>query len=496
MPPEQQPPSLYRRFRNLADAKTVTVQASALVAGKWVQDGFGFLLLLWLARTNQSGFGLFIFGAGVAGLIRSFLTLGFDQFTIRELALDSESQGRVLGQMIRLKLFIGLPLLAIALAFGRLQGWSRAENLVVLIICTGQVLLSVADTLFSFYRFAGIQVQEAACSVKASLIGALYGAVMLFTGSGVVAISLFVVIAHGFKVILAAMWGRKARILPKIRWERSILPQGRLGAMLLIAGVSFLGSFYIQIQILLLKHFRPIDDLALYGVAIELAGGLASMVSTFIIGGVIYPSLARSVSQGSGQFAAFIQTYFWRLAAIGLGIAFFYVTLGKDLLLLLYGLKYTGSVVPLQILGLATLFSFVSNFLIYAFLAQHQERLLCLLHLAPAFLSLGLGFFLIPLLGASGAALNLLVCRVALSCLILAVAHWRFGIFRKKLVAAFLGGGLALGSTYGGLWAVGFPAAHFASLFVLLGYGWWTWHWTMNSGLLPKVDAGAGYEAS
>src|SRR3990170_6701748 len=92
-------------------------ETSALVAGKWVQDGLKFLLLLWLARTNQSGFGLFVFGFGVAKLIRSFQASGLDLFTIRELALDAEGRGRILSQMIRLKALVALLMLGGILAF-------------------------------------------------------------------------------------------------------------------------------------------------------------------------------------------------------------------------------------------------------------------------------------------------------------------------------------------------------------------------------------------
>ncbi len=493
MTTDRPPSTLSSRLRRLMDARTVGTKASALVAGKWVQDAFGFLLLLWLARTNPSGFGLFVFGAGVAALIRSFLTLGLDQFTIRELAWDSNAQGRVLGQMIRLKLLIGLPLLAAVLALGWLKDWNRTETLVVLIISAGQVLLSVADTLFSFYRYAGIKVQEAACSVKAALMGALYGALALLAGGGVAAVSLFVVITHGLKILLATLWGIRTGVLPRIRWARSILPPGRLKAMLLIGAVSFLSSFYIQIQVLLLKHLKAVGEVALYGVATELAGGLASMVSTFVIGGVLYPGLARAAARGSEQFGALVHTYFWRLTAFGLGITFFFVTLGQDLVLLLYGTGYTGSVMPLRILGLAALFSLVNNLFIFAFLAQNRERLLVLLHLAPTLLSLALGPVLIPRLGAGGAALNLLACRIILSLLILAVAQRHYGIFSRGQVAVFSGAGLILGGAPVAWWALGFPFSRLTAVFVLLAYGWWAWRWTTNSRILPKAEAGEHY---
>lgn len=469
------------------------MQASALVAGRWVQEAFRFLLLLWLARTSQSGFGLFVFGAGVASVIHPFLTFGFEQFTIRELAGNSEAGGRILGQMLRLKTLLGLLLLSAIAVLGLVQGWSGTELMVVLIIAAGKVLDSWADTLFSLYRYAGRQVQEAAYSVKAALIGALYGAAALLAGGGIVAVSLFVIVASGLKVLLAAGLGARTRFLPKLSGTGPVLPPGRLGALLMIAALSFMGSFYNQVQVLLLKYFKALSDLAYYGVAMELAGGLAGLVSALVIGGVIYPSLTRTATQGPDRLAAFIAAYFWRLAALGLGIAFFYVTLGQDLLLFVYGGQYTASVGPMQILGLATVFSFVNNFFIHAFLVQHRERLLLLLHLAPFLLSLVLGVMLVPWLGAQGAALNLLVCRVVMALLVLTAAHRHFGIFKKDQIEAFLWGGLILGGFYMVLATVDLSMVHLLAVLFLVGYGWWTWRWTMSPASLLKAGAEERY---
>jgi O-antigen/teichoic acid export membrane protein len=495
MPPEHQPPSLYGRIRNLLNARTVTVQASALVAGRWAQEAFRFFLLLWLARTSQSGFGLFVFGAGVAAIIHPFLALGFEQFTIRELAGNSDAGGRILGQMLRLKTLIGLLLLSAIAALGSLQGWSSTEIMVVLIIAAGKILDSWADTLFSLYRYAGRQVQEAAYSVKAALVGALYGAAALLGGGGIVAVSLFVIVSSGLKVLLAAGLGARTGLLPKMRGKGPVLPPGRIGALLMIGALSFLGSFYNQVQVLLLKYFKALSDLAYYGVAMELAGGLAGLVSALVIGAVIYPTLTRTATQGADRLAAFISAYFWRLAALGLGIAFFYVTLGEDLLLFVYGSQYNASVAPMQIMGLATVFSFVNNLLIHAFLAQHRERLLLLLHLAPACLSLALGVTLVPWLGAKGAALNLLACRMVMALFILTAAHWHFGIFRRDQVEAFLWGGLILGGFYAVLATIDLSMFHLLAVLFLGGYGWWTWRWTMGPASLLKAGAEERYGA-
>ncbi|MBW1992708.1 MAG: hypothetical protein JRI59_11510, partial [Deltaproteobacteria bacterium] len=321
-------PNLAGRWQKLLSSQNLAAQAAALIAGRWVEDGFRFLLLLWLARVSPSGFGLFMFGAGVSYLLRALLVLGFEQFTIRELTGGAQVRESLLGQMLRLKSLIGLTALGGILAFGWLHGWNRTEILVVLIVSAGKVIDCLAETLFSYYRYAGRQVKEAACSVKAALLGALYGVTAFFVGGGVLAVSWFVVVSSGLKILLAAMMGRREGLLPPIRAFGPLLPAQRLGALLVVVAVSFLGSFYNQVQILLLRYFTALEEIARYGVVVELAGGLASLISALVIGGVLYPALAKHAARGPAHLAALLGPHFWRLAALGLGIAFFFATLG------------------------------------------------------------------------------------------------------------------------------------------------------------------------
>jgi O-antigen/teichoic acid export membrane protein len=470
-------------LQKLLDAKSTAARASALMAGRWVQDGLKFLLLLWLARTHQAGFGLFVFGVGVAALIRSVLTLGFDAFTVREFAWDPEARGRILSQMIRLKIFLGLLVLVGILAYGWLQAWSCTEVSVVLIISLGQILEGLADTLFSLYRLAGRQIQEAAVSAASHLFGAAYGAAVLLGGAGVVAMACFLLVANGLRLFLAAAAGLRLQLVPAMSRWGLLIPRDRLRNLLVFIGISFLGSFYNQIQILLMKYFRGFSDLALYGVALGLAGGLADLVATFLVAGVLYPDLASTAANGSGGLGATIRAYFWRLAGFGLGIAFFLCTLGGDLLTLIYGSQYADSVTTLQLLGPATLLSLVNNLLIHALLVEHRETLLLAFHLASAVAAMMLGPFLIPWLGPNGAALNLLACRAIMSTLIFTAAQQYYGVFVWPQVRPFLQGALILGGVFLVSGLVAPSTSQLLKILALLSCGWWLWRWNPGASM-------------
>jgi len=424
-------------------------RAGALTTSKGVQDGLQALLLIWLARIDQSGYGLFVFGAGVAAMARSLLALGLDQFALREFALGNRARGELLAQMVRLKALLGGLILAFLLVFSWLKGWAGPQAAVVLIITAGRAVEGVAETFFSLYRAEGRQVREGVLKSLAGLAGAAYGAACLGLGLGVLALSFFVLVGSGLKLILAVAGGLKAGFMPTWQWSRDLFPRGQAANILAIAGVSLLGSLYNYVQILLLKYFHPLTEVAVYGAAYDTAGGFSGLVAQLIIGAILFPSLARAAGQGREGLIALLRDYFWRLAAYGLGLAFFLSTLGGWVLVFLYGDKYAASVPALRVLGPATLLSFVNNLAIFSLLALREEKRLLVFHLLPALISLVLGWLIIPAWGPLGAALNLLACRVSMSLVLFAWLQARLSLFRWAEFRPALLSWLGLAGAYG-----------------------------------------------
>ena len=390
-----------------------------LWAGKGIHDGMLALILLWLARTDQSGYGLFVFGAGVASMVRAALALGLDQYSLREFSLNEQPRAPLLSQMARIKTVLGGLSLAGLAAFGLLKGWGSIQTVVVMVIVLGQIMEGVADTFFNLFRAEGRQVREGIYRAVANLIGGAYGVVCLLMGLGVVALSFFFVISNGLKIIAVLAGVKRLGLAPAWHKNGGLIPTGQIRVILTIAGVSVLGMFYNSIQIFLLKQFHTLTEVAVYGAAFDLTSGFSGLVAHIIVGAVLFPTLVAAAAKGQEYLAGRVRAYFWQLITYGIGLAFFLSTLGCLVLTTLYGVKYTASVVPLRILGPATLLSFVNNFGVYVLLALKQERRLLLFHLLPAFLSLGLGLWLIPALGPTGAAINLLACRIVMCILIL-----------------------------------------------------------------------------
>ena len=404
----------------------------SLSAGRVLQGLLQAGLLLWLARTDRSGYGLFVLGAGVAGIVRAVLSLGLDDFALRQFSGDESSRGPLLTRMVEIKAGLGVFILISLVGFALLKGWESVQSAVVVVIVGGKAMDSISDAFFNLFRAEGRQVREGGCRAVSNLAGALYGAACLYLHAGIVVFALFLLISSSLKLAFSVTGAFRMGFRPGSFNTGTLLPRGQLRSVLQIAGVVLMGAFYNQVQIFLLKQYHSLSEVAYYGAASELAGSFSGLVAQLVVGAVLYPELAAAVRKRREVFPEIVQGYFGHLVIHGTAAAFFLGTWGGMILVLFFGPDYTASVLPLRILGPSVLFSFINNYLIFVFFATGRERQMLLVHWIPVTLSIAFGLFLIPAWGSVGAAVNLLICRGVLSIGLLSLARPAFSLLQRN----------------------------------------------------------------
>jgi len=419
-------------------AKGFLPKILSLSASRVIQDILQAGLLLWLARTDRSGYGLFVLGAGVAGIARAALSLGLDDFALRQFSGDEASRSLLLTRVVEIKTGLSAFILIALVAFALLKGWESAQSVVVVVVVCGKAMDSVSDAFFNLFRAEGRQVREGLLRTASNLAGGLYGGVCLYFDAGIIVFSLFMLVGSGVSLAfsLAGVFGMGFK--PERYKVGALLPPGQLRAALQMAGVVLMGAFYNHIQVFLLRQYHPLPEVALYGAAANLASSFSGLAAQLVVGAVLYPELAAAARLRREHFPDMVRGYFGHLVTYGTAAAFFLGTWGGWILVLFFGPDYTGSVPPLRWIAPSVLFSFVNNYLIFVFFAMGWERRILLIHLIPVLLSLASGLLLIPAWGPAGAAANLLICRGALSIAILGLAREAFSLPGLQELKGFL----------------------------------------------------------
>jgi len=411
--------------------RTVALRSSALIGSKTVQDGMLFLLFIWLARTDQSGYGLIVLGLSVVMLLRSLQSLGLDQYTLRELSSSQAHTGPLLKQMAMTKFLIAGITILIFVAFALVKQWPFHQIVIICILLAGQCFEGLADTFFNLYRAEGLSINESICRTGPNTIASLYGAGCLYCHLDIFFFSLLFFLSGSLKLGAAVYGTSKLRDFSLTQGTRFRLGKSGIRSLILFSGISFFGMFYNEIQIFWLKQYHTFIDIALYRTAQDIAASICGVVAQIIIGAVLFPQLINIFSKkNKAEFQKIVGSYFLELITLGSGLSLFLSLFGGTLLLLIYGDQYRSAVPLVPLFGAAAFFSFINNFIINVLLAMREEKQLLRLLFLPVSISILLGPLLIANTGPMGAASSLLLSRVALSILLVTILQKKLRFFK------------------------------------------------------------------
>ena len=399
--------------------KSIVSRSAALIGSKTVQDSLLSILFIWLARTDQSGYGLIMLGLSNVILLRSLQSMGLDNYTLRELSSssgDSDHTGSLLRQMTMTKVFISCGAILIFLIFSLvIKQWPLHQVLVVLILLLSQSFEGLANTFFNIFRAEGKAVNEGICRTAPNIIAFLYGSICLFFHLDILLFSLLFLISGGLKLSTAIIGARKLSFFSLKKNSGSHIHKKAVLSLGVISGVSFLGSFYNEIQIFWIRQYHGFNEVAIYKVASDVTGSLCGIVANLIIGAVLFPQLVKAAAGREDHFREAVQSFFKKIILFGSAISVFLALFGGRIALLIYGESYAASIALIPYFAAAALFSFINNYIIFVLLAMGQERKLLLFSAVPAAISILMGPTLILKTGPLGGALSLLCCRAILS---------------------------------------------------------------------------------
>ena len=406
-------PALFvRRLRFNAGSKL-----SAEIIGRALQ-----FLLAYLAQRSlgPAGYGDFTYALSVGIVLSPLTDLGMQLIVTREIARNPAQADRLTGTGLILKLALaalaGLILIAIGLA--------RPIELQIATIVLGLALIFNSFVEFFGYALRGLQRVEfdAAFTLVLRLltVGLGLGALSLNLGLGgliaayfisglTTAVISYLILSHRFfRPNLKIDWAANWQLL------KSALPLG---------GAIVFSILYTRMAIFLLDALQGSTAVGLYGVAQKLTEPLAIFPAAILA--AVFPAFSQALTGDIDRAKWLRRRTVWLLLGAGLAIALAGLNGGPWLINFLYRDQYAGSVSALQLLAVATIFTFVNYALTHFLVALNLQRWLMLFNLGLLLLNAALCLTFIPPLGPAGAALAVLLCEGVLStlCIITLVRH-------------------------------------------------------------------------
>ena len=478
----------------MAKLKSIPQRLGYVLGAQWTRDlaWTGFTILL--ARWSPDSLGQIMLALTTGYLVRTVADVGLNDYLLSSFARRESRPRMLLGEVTWLKGTLLLVALCATWIFTGWQNYSFELRLTVLAIAAGLGLDAVTDSFFALCQARGRQDVEMRIRVPASLLGIGYGICLVLLGASPVYIALYkpieslILMAFAVKAL-----GRNPLTGINLEQMRDLGRQWKNGIVFTCMACCTMA--YNKINVFFLKNYGGDAAVGGYSVAWETVEGLSVLVSSALLGKVIFPMLARLWEQDKTGFRQLAGQTARSLWAAALPAIYVLCVESDRILTFIYGANYSTAVTAQRLLTPCLATAFLHNLAAYAMIGMRRHRLLLGFYLSGLALNIVLCMELIPLKPLEGAAISLTATKVWVA--ILTVSYFQYAA--RPMSLAQWGMMLsAIGASVGLWWAltpfVPRLAAEAAGLLPLLLLLWrWRppppWESAPNRNAVPQTGA-------
>jgi O-antigen/teichoic acid export membrane protein len=387
-------------------AGVVLKNSTALGASTILGKLFYFLLFILIGRHLGPGdLGKFTFALSFVAMFAVINDLGLNLLAVRDVAREKSQAEKYLGNLITLKLMLGVLGFAFTMLLINLMGYPRDNVRLVLLIALAALFNTLSGGMrWVFHAFQKFEYESMIGIVQNLLYFAL-GFSAVFLGLGIYGVG-YSQILVGVVIVLFSWFVIRKSFIPvkaKIEWSfwKEILKQSVPFALMLV----FTG-LYANVDTVLLSKIKGDQVVGIYGAANRLVQA-GKMVPSIIVP-ALFPMMASISKAGRLEFNRFLEKSAILMFGLALPFSVGTTILAAPVIDLIYGTGFAGSIPCLQILIWGMFFMYISIVLGYGLISKGKQKANTLITGLGLGLSLILNFLLIPGWGNLGSSVAVL----------------------------------------------------------------------------------------
>lgn len=407
----------------MAKLKSIPQRLGYVVGAQWTRDASWTLFTILLARHSPDVLGQIMLALSFGYLVRMAADVGLNDFLLSTFARRESRPLQLLGEITWLKSALLLVALLVTWQVTGWQDYTGELRLTVMAIAAGLGLDALTDSFFALCQARGRQDVEMRIRVPASLLGIGYGIAMVLLNAPPVWIALYKPVESLLLMGIAlSALGRNP--LAGITWEkmRDLGRQWRHG--IVFTCMAACAMFYNKLNVFFLKKYGGDAAVGGYSVAWETVEGLSVLVSSALLGKVIFPLLAKLWDQNREGFRQLAGQTARSLWAAALPAIYVLCVESDRILTFIYGPDYTTAVTAQRLLTPCLATAFLHNLAAYAMIGMRRHHLLLAFYASGLLLNIALCFWLIPAMPLEGAALSLTITKVWVAILTVSFFQW------------------------------------------------------------------------
>jgi len=393
--------------------KSVAKNAIILTASEAFNMACGIAVIIALARVlGVADLGLFTFAYSVATVIYFASFFGMNDYAIRSIARDPEKAGAYFYNMLASRTALVITGLFVMEAVLRAAGYPAARRTLIYLVMSPRLVESL---MFSFFaQFRAFQKMKYEGILRGSLYtvwtAASMYAIFRFRSIGAVALAQLAVyllfFTIGFAVTKRFVASRSAIRPVSLKECRSLL-KGSAN----ISVIQLLIALYVQTNTILLNFFKGDEATGIYAAGfrfVSVSGIIAVSMTQAVFPHLTNIASGKDAARLKAAVAKTRKYLFWSGFAISAGI----FALAPQLIGLVYGAKFKGSVLPLYLMAFTPVFLFLNTGNNYILYTLDKEKTYLKILSAVIVFAIAINLALLPRFGAAGAAMTTLVPEV------------------------------------------------------------------------------------
>lgn len=383
--------------------------AGWIIAGRIVQMIAAFFVGILSARyLGPSNYGLINYATAYTSFFSAFCTLGINSVIVKELINNEQAEGTVLGTSIVLKAVSSFLSSLMIVGIVAILDYGEPITIAVAALCSLGVIFNVLET-FNYWFQSKLQSR---ISALATLVGYLvvsaYKIILMALKKNIlyfaVSTSLDYLVVG---ILLIAFYFKYGGQRIKFSWE--------YGKILLKSSSHFIlpalmVSIYAQTDKMMLKQLISDAENGYYSTAVSLCSAWCFILSAIIesMNPAIIEDYKNGNTNGFREKNILLYTLVFYISII---VSLLYCVAASPLVSVLYGEAYLPSIQPLRIITWYTAFSYLGVARNSWIVCENKQKYLIWIYISAAISNVILNLILIPLWGASGAALASLIAQ-------------------------------------------------------------------------------------
>lgn len=420
-------------LRNIG--KNIVSLATSELIGRFLG---GIVLFLLPRYLGPDDYGVYSLSLSFFTIFTVFACYGLDAVFIKEVSRNKTLSQQYFCANILIKGFLSFIAIMVLGLLVYILNYSSRTILAILLLSSAIFFYTAVKTYTAVFRAYEKMEYNAILEISRSIIAVLAILLAIKLGGNV----LWMVIIPAITYLILALFGFILinKNFFKIVWvvDRSFLSDTFKKSTPFFL-VGFIAIIQNKVDIIMMSKLANNIEVGLFSAANELINIIyiiPSLVST-----VLFPVFSRQYHHSTGSLLSASNLSIKYIAIIGFPASAGIYFVAPQIINLIYGSTFAGSIEVLQILGAGIGILFVANIISYVLAAAERVNYVMYANMISVVINIGLNFLLIPIWGSKGAAFAVLTCAIVQSIYIYSTFKFYFKgmtslkIFVKPLVA-------------------------------------------------------------